>query len=677
MYARVLTSCVMMLLSILSTQGQWPELRYENIPILPENVLVRGGGNRYFARLHNGYYVLDSASTHWRHLGVESERWSIPSSMNFHPDGTATLGTGPVIRFRTDTEMPEIREGTYYTLEYNDSIVCRMVERDIDAETNMTIVRWWTWRSRDTLQIDTVYVQRGGVKPFSIACGDTTMLSVHNSAIYKYRLGSKPVKITTPLPVVDGDHHTTIGTNFTHILLNANESWLYSSDHGISWSIVAKEAPSCWAMQTTRHPNELIGACGARIIRIRLPYRAVDTVLLDKALTGYSSVTHGPLGTLVNINDSVFVIDDVTNQHRRIESGLPKQTISDLIHVNDGIAAMSKREIAFRPSRGDWFAVTVRDSTNLFRDDMFTSEYFNIHRFIGGRSFDDLWMNRGGNINWHRPIGNTHLAVPWTNQGVSFWADPDGSRILAVKDVERNYHIRWHYVDGSEQFLQLSGSVFHVMSFGDTAIVALCRDGSYWRTINGDVNRWELKHLPTSFPKSDIVSESKGRVGLCLAPDKLLIAYDGGLYWRVSSRKWRTVSAITAGGIVYTAEIELDTNTLDLYLRVYRELGDSRTIIGVYELSDTYHMNPYLLDAAYDDSEHRLFLTTNHWVASIPILPVSSIDDDHEIVPNLTSYGCYDLLGQLIARNREDLAQPGVYLIISKEGVKQIYHTGK
>lgn len=672
----VVTLCVLSVLSMMPMRSQPLEFRMEKIPLLTESATLRGSPTKYYARMTSGYYVFDSTGREWRHLGSNTAGWSSPELLNFQPNGVATIGANPVMRIRPDTDIPELRDSVGYRLEHDDSIVCLVVERAVTAAQITVIFRWWNWTTSDTLQRDTIILPRSGSKILNVICGDTTMLCVYNNMVFKSRFGSALDTIAMPHSVVDDTYHSTVGIGLTHILLNAGDSWLYSADHGRSWIIVPKGPESCWGIQTSPIPNELIAPCPGRLLRIRLPDRRVDTLLLDGAMSGYTQIAPGPMGVLVNLHDSIYVIDGATKQHRRIDRGLPTQTVTDMIYVQDGIAAMSKREVAYRPSGGEWSVLLLPDSASFYRQDGYDRRYYHLHRFVGGRSFDDLWMNRLYHIQWHRPRGKVHSSMMWPPPFQSHWADEDGSRVLIARREERNYRMRWHNLDDREEFLPLVGEIVHVMAFADTAFVALCQDGSYWRTVGGDLNTWELRRLPARMAAGLWTSETKGQMGLLSSETQRFIAYDGGLYWREASADLNSVATITAGGLVYSALVDIDPVTGEAVLRVHQEVGDTKVVIAEYPLENHRNIPNLLLDLAYDDREHRLFIAMEQWVASLAIVPTTSVEDRSVSRANIHAYGCYDVLGRRIADKIDDVSSPGTFIIVDASGVRKVLHPG-
>lgn len=95
--------------------------------------------------------------------------------------------------------------------------------------------------------------------------------------------------------------------------------------------------------------------------------------------------------------------------------------------------------------------------------------------------------------------------------------------------------------------------------------------------------------------------------------------------------------------------------------------------MAVYSLDDLPGPTMELRDVAYDDTEQRLYITTNSWTASIPIVTSSvHIYNQHEITSTLLPYGLYDVLGGCVAQDEQSLALTGLYFRVDSNGVTRL-----
>jgi hypothetical protein len=380
-------------------------------------------------------------------------------------------------------------------------------------------------------------------------------------------------------------------------------------------------------------------------------------------------VADGPLGVMASTKLGMFLIA-ADGSIAPSGKGLPVVSAHDLLASTDGIIASTDDGKLSRLVGGEWRVVPL----DYERTKGFGWE--GTPQLQGSRTVNDFWYTTPPWV--HHVTGNNSipleaLLLPESGNYVPSHA----SYVTCITNMDDSRQVAWWSGSSPLRQLYTDPELTYLVAFSDNVLVAITASGTLFRTVAGQVDRWEriAFHAIEVNPYNTSV-DVKGRHALLRTGNWLSVTHDSGRTWQWKSLDRPGKATITATGVVLLAEFLGPETRGDL--RVQRLVDGAWTEVARLDRASFDARSEDIVDVAFDDVGQRFYVTTYNWVRSV-VLTVTSIEEevaqDYRSSPRSSvGHGVYDLLGRFICSSKEEITGPGLYIIVGPDGTSLYMH---
>lgn len=654
----------LLLCAAFATATAQPQLRLENTGLPPVIGTVKQAGGKIFHHTYQGLYVLDNTSMSWRYVG-EDTKALLHGEWIVHPSGIVVVNTQMgTVEFNTNTETVTTHDGVFYQVRYSDTVVAALRTERSNNTAALNMV-WLRWPSMDTIRIDTVQAPTGRTNNFVIPCADGSIIAAASETICRFHLEKQPQIMEHSVEILSDQHYVYTDSERTHIVLTGRDNLIYSTDQFETSSYIsAPTSEPIRQVRLTADPNILYLAHDGNIVRIDRAQFPRDTVArgLPPIFRNFDVLNET---VIIGAADSIRIVS--AGQTQAVVAGLPSGACNRLIALPDGLIGTGIKHIVAHPSGGEW-------STLPLDVEQFLNLEVNGIIPMGGNSIDDFWCVTSPFV-FHVTPRSTIEKVDWgfpgygprgihTRKGIAQF-----TMLYAIEmDCGLN-QVVWSSGNSPEKTFLCKNDLRTLMVFNNADHVAMTREGIAYRTVDGNMDLWEQITIPEIASTSTMRTSVKGDHGLASVSGFMMWTHDAGRTWRSAAGDvWN--SAITADGTVYTARAG---NNADSALIIERRRDDAITNVLVYDVNALPSLIGDLRNAAFDDTEQRLYLSTTDWTVSLSTV-ISSVNEHTETTRPFPShlFGVYDLFGRFVANDEGGIQTTGMYLRVDADGAKKV-----
>lgn len=656
---------LLVLCAAFATATAQPQLRLEHTGLPPVIGTVKQAGGKIFHYTYQGLYVLDNTSTSWRYVG-EDTKALLHGEWIVHPSGIVVVNTQMgTVEFNTITETVTTHEGVFYQVRYSDTVVAALRTERSNNTAALNMV-WLRWPSMDTIRIDTVQAPTGRTNNFVIPCADGSIIAAASETICRFHLEKQPQIIEHSPEIWSDQHYVYTDAERTHIVLTGRNTLIYSTNQFETASYIsAPTSEPIRQVRLTADPDRLYIAHSGNIVRIDRAQIPRDTIArgLPSTFRNFDVLNET---VIIGAADSIRTVS--AGQTRSVVAGLPSGACYRLIALPDGLIGTGIKHIVAHPSGGEWstLPLDVEQLLNTTQSSIIP---------MGGNSLDDFWCV-SSDIVFHVNPRNTIEKVDWafnggygarglhTRKGIAQF-----TMLYAIEMDCGENQVVWSSGNSPDKTFLCRDGLRTLMVFNNADHVALTRDGIAYRTVDGNMDLWEQITIPEIASTNIMRTSVKGNHGLASVPGFMMWTHDAGRTWR-SAVGDVYHSAITADGTVYTTRTG---TSADSALIIERRRDDTITNIMVYDDNALPSVIPELRNAAFDDIEQRLYLSSNDWTVSLSAVISSVTESTEPSRPFPTHlFGVYDLFGRYVANDEGGIQTTGMYLRVDADGAKKV-----
>lgn len=470
----------------------------------------------------------------------------------------------------------------------------------------------------------------------------------------------------------------------SHVLLSGRHGWMYSSDvasaQGTTWTSVFPTGtgiPRPRKLMPTMNADELMVLIDSALYRYTISTEQADTVLKADEYVADLPFVDGPLGTMVSTPGATMLID-VHHVRDTVHNGLPERSANSLLATTDGVLASTVEGKLYTHGGGSWSRLPID------YEGMYDGNGWNGDMVIrGARSTNDFWFTtRKMMYCVQDDAAVLSQVMPMPRSGV--WVPEDASYMTCLVPLSGSVDVAW-WRDSSLRTLFNDPLIRYLVSFSDSTHVAVARNGRMYRPDPGTIDMWSLvDSISDSGPidVEDIRHTTRGRYGVLnvdvIAPGggrrDIAVTNDAGATWSTHTLdlppgQFVSDATISEYGVLFLAARESYQSGVGDLVVYQKHLSAPWTEVARYpmdSLSISFGSPAYL---AYDDTEHRLYISSSYWMLSVGIDPIlDSVHEGHARPWSAPSnqIGIYDLMGRFVCTTMEELQHTGLYVVVSE-----------
>ncbi len=665
---RYCTALLALALLVGSLRAQ-PQLRLEQTGLPPAVGSLLQVGDMVFQTTYRGLYAFENETRSWRFVGKASTSL-IGSAWTVHPNGFVVIPSDVrTIEFDAKSESIIVHDGIRFDARLSDTLVARLDVDHLSPTAKRLRLAWLRWPSMDTARVDVQEIDAEQAYNFIIPCFDGSLIAVTSSGVCRFHYDRAPVVTPISGGINSDRHYVYSDVDRTHIALTGRNHLVYSADVFDNYVPFATlHSDSINQVRVSASPYTMFVAHGRTVERFDV-LSGNRMILRQNLPSRFRNFAAQGDTVVIGIIDSVLLVSP--EQTILVNEGLPIRPLARITSLSNGLVAAGAAEVLVKPSAGEWETIRFGSEESVFRN---TPQHSSIIP-MGGKSIDDFVVLAGDavvHVNPRPLIEKIDYGYPGyifrgvhTKAGLSYF-----TMLYAVDGLACGTNqVSWVSGNSPIRTILCKDDLRTFMVFNDSDYVALTREGIAWRTINGDLDNWTSITTPEIASVNIMRTSTKGNNGLASVYGFMMWTNDAGQTWSHEEGDVQ-YSAITTNGDVFTVRT---SDNQDSALVIEVRANNLTTVMAVYSLDDLPGPTMELRDVAYDDTEQRLYITTNSWTASIPIVTSSVHTYNQQAMPStLFPHGLYDVFGRYVAQDEQSIASAGLYFRVDSSGVTRL-----